>query len=159
MKIRLRLGDADRARYDCPEWIEVDPYAIQFKETIAIQAGVVIEGVTVAFDTPQDWRAALSGRPVLGADGQPVMVPRLDDDGSPVLDEQGQPAMKAKVRADHTATLVLVWLALRRAGAKVGLADVDFDSDSLTWDVVLDPEDDPAPDAEGNPESGPAMTS
>jgi hypothetical protein len=38
------------------------------------------------------------------------------------------------------ATLVLVWLALRRAGVQVALADLDFNLDSLAYRVDPSPE-------------------
>lgn len=127
MKIRLRLGDADRERYQCPEWIELDPLAVSMRDAVAMQAGADVDGVTVAFDSPAHWRKALSGSE--GHEGSQL-----------------------------AATLVMVWMALRRAGVKVSLSELDFDSDSLGWEMVPDPYDE-QPDAEGKDESAPETTS
>lgn len=127
MKIRLRLSDADRERFDCPEWMDLDPHTVSMHEAIALQAGATVEGVTIAFDLPSDWRASLTS------------------DATP--------------RARLAGMFVLVWLALRRSGTQLPLSDVDFDADALVWDITLDAEENPAPDAEGKDESGPETTS
>jgi hypothetical protein len=60
VKIRLSLGEADRKRYDCPEWIEFDPFTVTMAETIVMQRGADIDGVVVGFDEPGMWRNAMT---------------------------------------------------------------------------------------------------
>lgn len=60
MKVRIRLGEEDRARFECPEWMEVDVHSVRASEAFVMQAGLTHGGVTVGFDSPNDWRAALN---------------------------------------------------------------------------------------------------
>lgn len=132
MKIKLRLADADRKRYDCDEFIEVDPYAVSAREAIALQAGVTIEGVPLQYDDPAEWRQTLAGVPVL-ENGEPVLEDVPDSDEK-----------RPKLKGDPRAVYVLVWLALRRSGPaleRLPLSDVEFDADGFSWAVVADDED------------------
>jgi hypothetical protein len=43
--------------------------------------------------------------------------------------------------ADWQAELVLVWLALRRAGVKVDLSNLDYEIGSMDWRQSSDPTD------------------
>lgn len=156
MKIRLRLGDADRERYGCPEWMELDPNTVSMGETIAMQKGIKVEDDIVAFDEPTDWLAAIGGRVVRDADGEPVMENVLDDDGRPILGDDGKPERTEKRVADWGAWLFAAWMALRRAGHKVPLRDVDPALPQIRIDFVYDEE---PTDAEGKGESVPETTS
>lgn len=60
MKIRVSLGDADRERYGAPEELVIDPLKVSLREMVVLQKGVEIEGVVCTFDSPQEWRQALS---------------------------------------------------------------------------------------------------
>lgn len=160
MKLQLRLSDVDRKRYGCPEWMDIDLETVSFREVIAMQKGFLVEGELVAFDTAGAWRQAWVGRPVLGDDGQPVKEDLLDPQtGEPVLDEEtGQPQQVVKTVGDWGAALVGVWLALRRAGAKVALDDV-ADCDPERVEIRAAP-DDPGVDREpGKDGSDPETTS
>lgn len=59
MKVKVRLADSDREQFGCPEWMELDPYSVRATEAFVLQAGFTREGVTVGFDSPAEWRAAL----------------------------------------------------------------------------------------------------
>lgn len=102
MKIRVRLTPEDQKRYECPEWMELDPFSLTATEAFVLQAGFTREGVTMGFDSPAAWREALNGQ------------------------------------TTAAAGIVLVWLALRRAGVSVPLADLEFDYDNAGWEIVPD---------------------
>jgi hypothetical protein len=142
MKLRLRLSDVDVKRFDVDEPPVLDLDTVSFREVVAMQRGLDVEGETVAFDSAQHWRVALFGRPVLGEDGNPVMVDLLDDDGKPVLDDDGKPVRLPRRLTDWGAVLVGVWLALRRAGKTMPLADVaDCDAERARFELVDDDAD------------------
>jgi hypothetical protein len=120
VKIRIRLGDADRERYNCPEWMDFDPLTVRSNEAFAMQAGLTIEGTTIGFNSPNDWRTSLRD-------------------------------------STAAANIVLVWLALRRAGVGVPLGEVEYDFDGAQYEIAPDPV---APDEESGKgeESGPGTT-
>ena len=60
MKIRLSLGETDRKKYGCDEWIEFDPFTVTMAETIVMQRGADIDGVVVGFDEPGASRTAMT---------------------------------------------------------------------------------------------------
>lgn len=157
MKFRLRLGEDDGKRYDCPDWIDLDLLSVSVREAIVLQNGADIDGVLIAYDSPAHWRKDMFGIPVLGADGQPVMQDVLDENNEPKLDSDGQPLRQEKRKVSMNAVYVGVWLALRRAGAKVTLADLDVDFDALEWEFV--PDEDEASEEPGKAESDPETTS
>jgi hypothetical protein len=175
VKFSLRLADADRARYDCPEWIDVDPFAVSVREAMILQTGVTVtdgnDGFVVQFASPGAWRKAMAGTPVLDAEGKPVLVDVLDDEGQPVIDEAtGKPKQKPLKQNNYLAQMVLVWLALRRAGVSVSLKDLVYDTDQIAWKMVADepdadepgvnePGEAPATDPLGKDPSSPPTTS
>lgn len=107
---RFRLSDADRKRLGVgDEWLDLDVFSVSAWEAALMQRGFTREGVTVSFDHPRAWRQALVGK---SADG-----PR---------------------RPDWGAELMAVWLLLRRAGIDVPMAELDYDADGMSWDLVLD---------------------
>lgn len=91
MEIKLRLAEADRNRYGCPEELSVEPYSMSFQETVVVQKGVSIEGVVCSFDSANAWRNALSENDAfamivllwLGLRRAGVRVPLSDVDGDP----------------------------------------------------------------------------
>lgn len=60
MRIRVRLTPEDQKRYECPEWMELDPFSLTATEAFVLQAGFTREGVTMGFDSPAAWREALN---------------------------------------------------------------------------------------------------
>lgn len=154
MKIRVRLSDADRQRFECDEWLEFD-WTLTFAEAIPLQDGVSVGGAMVGFDTPSDWRMALVGRPVIGPDGEPAMRDVIDDEGNPVLDDAGQPVRVIKRKTDFGAALVAAWVALRRAGKDVSLVDVSTCDLGMRLDFVPDPDETES----GKDQSAPETTS
>lgn len=158
MKFKLHLSDVDTKRFDLDEPPVLDLDTVSFREVVAMQIGFDIEGASVAFDSAQHWRAAFFGRPVLDEAGEPVMRDLVDDDGAPVLDDAGQPVRLPRRLTDWGAALVGVWLALRRAGKTVALADVaDCDPERARFELV--DSDDDLDREPGKPESDPATTS
>jgi len=132
MLVKIRLGDKDRERFDCAEWLPVDPLSVSIREAILLQKGVEVDGGVIAFDSPAAWRLALNGHPLIGEDGEPVTVEAVVD---------GETTKRIVKVANYDAEMVLVWLALKRAGTKVALGDVDYDSDDLDWSVQVESED------------------
>lgn len=144
--IAIRLSDADRARLGLDqEWIQLDLFAVTAREAMALQRGADLgDGLVVQFDGPNAYRTALGGKPVFGADGQPVMVEEPDPDGP-----EGATTLVQKRAPDFGAELATVWLGLRRAGITVPLAEVDFDRDGWEWRWVHD--DTAAAEGDGEP--------
>lgn len=140
MRVEIRLSEQDRERFGVGEVIDVDPESVTAREAIILQRGVQDpDGLCIQYDSPDQWRRALAGR-------------------SGDTDEQRRSSA-------YPAYLVLVWLALRRAGVRVPLAEVDFD-DRAEWAVVDVPAvpDDPGkaqgydpstPEPTGTSSSGP----
>ena len=147
MKLKVLLSDVDRKRLDVPEVMDLDPATVSFREVVAMQRGFVVEGELIAYDSPDDWRAAWVGRPVIGRDGQPVMEDQLDEEtGEPVLDEAGERVRVAKRVGDWGAALIAVWLAARRTKPDVLFADVaDCDPERTHLRLVPDDSDDVGP--------------
>lgn len=128
--LQLRLSPADRDRYNLTqEWLDLDVLAVTAREAMLMQVGADLgDGMIVQFDSPSQWRIALNGDPVLGSDGQPVTEDVTADDGTVTS--------TPKRRPNFGAEIATVWLALRRAGVTVGLADVDFDRDAFEWRLI-----------------------
>jgi hypothetical protein len=127
--IHLRLSDVDRERLGVPdEWLDVDPHSVTAREASILQRGFDLDGERITYDTPGEWRRALRG-------GMP------DD----------QPAR----RPDFPAMLVLVWLALRRAGVTAALDALDFDLDGLAYRSDGQPEPEPDPEASPGKDDAP----
>lgn len=71
-------------------------------------------------------------RPMLDADGKPVMVPELDD-GVPVLVD-GQPKLTEAISPRPRGIAVVVWLALWSAGIRVRWDDFEVSNVGLQVD-------------------------
>lgn len=125
MAIQLRLPEADRERLGLPEWIEYDPATLMLTEATALQDEFDID--------PWDFAKVLRGTPVLGPDGEPVMV-------------GGRP----KMRQDMRAWRFVVWVAARRAGCTVPLAEFDINVLGLRTGAPETPETPETP-AGGDP--------
>lgn len=141
MKFRLHLSDVDAKRFEVTEPPVLDFDTVSFREVLAMQRGFDVDGQLVAFDSANEWRVAFFGRPVLGPDGKPLTVELRDGDtGEPVLDDQThEPVTVPRVLADWGATLIGVWLALRRAGVAIPLAEVaDCDPERARFELVSD---------------------
>lgn len=138
--ISLRLSDADRARYGCGEWLDVEYGSVTAWEAALIQRGFTRDGLHVGFDSPGIWRRALSGQVVTDESGQPLTRKIETDDGVKEVEQR---------RPDFGAEVILVWLALRRAGSDVPMAEVDYDTDGLRWQTSSDLP--PSPDEETVP--------
>ena len=128
MKIQLRLSDADRKRFGCDEWLELDPLGITAREAAALQEPFWPKHD--GFVSPSEWRKALRGTPL------------FDDHGAPVMVDDGEGGQVQKRRPDYAAHAALVWLALKRAGAAVELAGLDYDQDSARF--AMQPDETPA---------------
>jgi hypothetical protein len=100
--MRIKLSDADRAHFGCPEWLDVQLGAMRLSEAKALQANGI---------DPFGLGTMLRGEPMLDADGSP----RLDEDGEPLY------------RLGLETRQVLVWIGLNRAGVRIGLDDLDFE--------------------------------
>jgi hypothetical protein len=147
VKLKILLSDVDSKRLDLPDELDLDPATVSFREVVALQRGWTVEGELIAYDSPDEWRAAWLGRPAVGRDGQPVMEDQIDPDtGEPVYDEAGDPVRVAKRVGDWGAALVAVWLAARRARREVAFADVaDCDPERTHLSLVPDESDDVGP--------------
>lgn len=119
--MRIRLSDADRARYPgCPETLEITQ-DVTLREAAALQR--------IGWAMPSDLFKALSGA-------------ERDETGQIIRDEHSNPVRR---EPDFEAWLAIVWLGLRRAGVNVAYEDVD-----VSWDISpeLDPEETEKPPAE-----------
>jgi hypothetical protein len=122
MNIEVQLGKADRARLGVGEWLAMDLLSVTVREAMILQQGADLgDGLTVQYESPADWRADL--------------VRRVGDRPSPVW----------------TAELVLVWLALRRAGVQLPLAGLVYDVEACGYRRTDEP---PAAEPSGDVESG-----
>jgi len=132
MQVEIRLSQADRDRLGIPDVIVVDPESVTAREAIILERGASDQdGLVIQFASPDDWRKALAGR----AGDTP----------------------EARRSASYPAYVVLVWLALRRAGVHVPLSEVDFD-DRAEWKVTgvdAPPEDELGKDPTGGDPSTP----
>jgi len=86
---RLRLSDADRAKFGCPEFLPVSLDAITNREAIALQKA--------GYPTPRLFREALRVKPVIDP-------------------ATGEPTPDGDYSVDVEAWTCLVWLSLRRCG-------------------------------------------
>lgn len=146
---RLRLSDADRERYQCKEWLDVDPSAVTSWEAVLMQRGFTRDGIRVAFDSPAVWMRSLLGEVVTDEQGAPVM--------DPVTGLDGEPTVVPRRRPDLGAELMLVWLALRHNGTDVPMAEVEYHISGMRWEVAADavPEDEVVPgESEGKGDAG-----
>lgn len=98
----IRLGEEDRKRLECPEWLSYSADRLMIDEAIALEEEAGIG--------PEEYKTLLAGKPVF-EEGQPVLRP----DGS----QQRRYRMQT--------FKVIVWLALKRADVHVPWADVTFD--------------------------------
>lgn len=110
--IKVHLGDADRERYGCDDWLPVDAQSVSIREAITLQG--------LGFATPNNWRLGLAGEPAKRKDGSTYRQPGKDY---------------------LPALLGLVWLALNRNGHQVGIDDLDFNYDDAQFDGDEDEED------------------
>lgn len=134
--MKIWLGEADRERYG----LGTDP--LDFDPTTLMQDEA--EDLDDYGIQPDGWHEFILGAPVLGPDRKPL--PRADKPHLP----QRQPPTARAWRA-------LVWLALRRNGHKVALADVNFDRRAVRYAVEVD--DGPGKDPEeGQPAPSDAST-
>lgn len=150
LSIRLRLSDADRERYGCDEWLGVVFGSVNAWEAALIQRGFTKDGIRVGFDSPGRWRQGLTGQVITGDDGEPILRKVETPEGMKEVPQR---------RPDFGAELILVWMALRRAGIDVPMAEVDYDTDGLTWqsedDTPAAAEDEPIPgESEGKDDAG-----
>jgi hypothetical protein len=115
--VRLQLGEEDRKRLDCPEWLDVDLSKQMIDDAIALESEAGIG--------PDEYDNLRRGKPVFEA-GQPV----LSDDGRQVF--------------HHSATFykIVVWFALRGAGLKVPWSELTFDRRALEIRSDVEPTDD-----------------
>jgi hypothetical protein len=104
--VKIWLGEADRERYG----LGTDP--LDFDPTTLMQDEA--EDLDDYGIQPDGWDEFILGAPILGPDRKPL--PRAD---KPHLPQRHPPTARA--------WRALVWLALRRNGHKVALADVNFD--------------------------------
>lgn len=97
----IRLGEEDRKRLECPEWLSWDAGQFMIDEAIALeeQSGM----------GPDDYRALVAGKPIF-------------EDGQPVIRPDGRQARKQSPKV----LKVVVWMALRRADIHVPWADLTF---------------------------------
>ena len=72
-------------------------------------------------------------RPLLDADGKPVMVPELDDDGTPAL-EDGEPKMTEAISPRPRGLAVVTWLALWSIGVRMAWDDFEVQQVGLKID-------------------------
>lgn len=137
MALDLRLTDADRERLGLPEWITYDPATLMFTEAELLQTELDID--------PWDLAAVLRGTPITNDDGTPVM--RGD---------------RPRFKQDLRAWRFIVWIAARRAGCQVGLADFDANVLGLITRQVQeagaedDPKDPSTPGSENGETAGPS---
>ncbi len=129
MALQIRLGDADRERLGCPEWVEYDFGSLTLTEAEILDD----HGVT--------WDGELRyGTPVLDADGKAV------------LNADGRPMRTFKPRA----TRVWVWSALRRAGVDVPFAELDFDTDAMSFKATGEADSGKEPGSDSDAPSTPS---
>jgi len=158
--VSIRFTDADRARLGVvDEWLAVDYLSVTGREAAVLQHGFDLDGEHVCFPSPSAWRKALVDTKVLDEQGNEILVDVLDADGQPVLDEQGQPRRVPKRRPHWGAELVVGWLALRRVGIHVPLAELDYDMDGLRMRTAPDPDTAATGDPGKDPASTPPTTS
>ena len=154
MKIAIRFADADRARLGCQEWLPLDFATISGREAAVIQRGFDLEGEWVAFRDPQAWLDAFVGTVVTVEQGKPVTRDVVDEHGA---------TQKVPVRMPNWgAEIIAGWLALRRAGVRVSLGDLDFQLDGLDLRAESDdgePDDEPEADQGKDHGSTPPTTS
>lgn len=141
--MRIRLAEEDRERLGLGEdWLVFTLDRLMQAEAEALD--------DAGYD-PEDFIEDLRGYPIM-RDGQPVMVPLLDNSGQPAV-EDGAPKLIEKKRRPPRATRAMVWLALRRAGVTVPIVGLDFDRGGIEYA----PDEDETP--EGKDDEAPASGS
>lgn len=103
---RLRLSDADRAKFGCPEFLPVSLDAITNREAIALQKA--------GYPTPRLFREALRVKPVIDP-------------------ATGEPTPDGDYSVDVEAWTCLVWLSLRRCGVETDLATLEWNVDGVDY--------------------------
>lgn len=96
--MKLRLSDAERERYGCDEWLDLDLKAVTLAQAEDLYDAT---GMTVddALKGVSEGKPARGGKPALGADGKPA------------------------VEVDHRAWCALFWIAARAVGVEVEWVD------------------------------------
>jgi hypothetical protein len=129
MAVRVRLGDKDRARFGCVEWLDLDFLAatVEQVEHICAETGIDID----------DWPECLN----------PAI--RFEDVGKP----------DARKRSPAWRNRVTVWLALNQSGYEVSWADAGkIVTNDVTIRGVEPPKDGDGPEPSESPSSGEATT-
>jgi hypothetical protein len=115
----IKLADADRARYSCPEVLDCNLSTLMLSEARDLQQ--------VTGYSPDELLDLVSGKP------------EVDPDGQPLMHEDGRTQRRKR---DWMATNPpLVWLGLRRAGIVVQYPELDFQVLQAT--LVATPEAEP----------------
>lgn len=124
--MRIRLGDADRERLGCPEWLIEDELALSIVEADLLQrAGI----------EPDDVVAHIAGAPKLAGDGTQLTT----DDGYAIRS------------ISMLGWRIRVWLALRRAGVRIPFDELDFSLLDMVREVHGPAVDEGKDDAETAP--------
>ncbi len=124
--MRLRLGDEDRERLGCPEWLSWDG-------TLMVDDLIELE------DAPngpgaEEVERLLAGKPVF-------------ENGQPKLDKKGEQVFRYTAKAWK----VVVWLALRGTENPVPWSELKFNLRRLSMlaeDSPADDQEDKTPDAD-----------
>lgn len=133
--MRIRLSDEDRERLGVgEEWISFHTDKLMMRDAEALE--------TAGYDV-DEFLEDIRGRPVL-RNGEPVMVPDVDEDDNEILDGNGQPTLVPKIRRSTRALRALAWLALRSANVQVPYDE--FDCNLVGIAFAGDDEDGPGKD-------------
>jgi hypothetical protein len=98
----MRLGEDDRKRLGCPEWLDLDLSKLMIDDAIALEEDAGIG--------PVEYKTLIAGKPVF-------------EDGQPVLRPNGSQLRKHAAKTFKA----VVWLALKRADIHVPWAELTFD--------------------------------
>jgi hypothetical protein len=135
--VRIRLGDEDREKLGCPEWLPFDLSRLGLVEAEEMDRhGLLI-------DSFGGWVQLVQGDPLIGADGKPVTA--VTADGATVTRYRVRPLVQRAI----------VWAALRRAGKDLPFDGFDIDASK----VEFGPDEDLGKDEEPPPPSAPAKRS
>jgi hypothetical protein len=124
--LRFKLSEEDRERLGLPEWVDFDFDKLLMTEAEALESA--------GYNT-DEFLDDLRGYEVYDKQGNPVMVPVVDDDG-PVL-EDGKPKMVPKIRFPIRMHKAAVWIGARRVGCTVPYRDFDFDLSGLKTELEM----------------------
>lgn len=127
----IKLSDEDTKRYGAPA--EGFPFSYSkfgLKAIDAMESQIVDdEGQPYSMESlSNDLR-----RPLLDANGKPVLVPELDDDGLPVV-EDGTAKMTEASSPRPRGLAVVVWLALWSIGIRIRWDDFEIQQIGLHID-------------------------